>query len=47
MHTLAVADPDGDFKPNVVNTVVWLVTGCSTLVNFAVNYAGRTMAPNV
>ena len=46
VHTVTVADPDGpdgDFQPNVVNTVVWLASGSSTLTNFAVNYAGSVM----
>lgn len=34
-------DPDGDFAPNVLNTVVFLVSSSTTLATFAANYKGR------
>jgi cation-transporting ATPase 13A1 len=33
--------PDTAFKPNVLNTVVYLVSTSCTVVNFAANYRGR------
>lgn len=34
-------DPDGDFAPNVLNTVVFLVSSSTTVATFAANYKGR------
>ena len=33
--------PDGDFEPNLVNTVCWLVNFITQLVTFGVNYMGE------
>ena len=33
-------DPEGKFKPNVLNTVVFLVSTTQTVATFAANYAG-------
>ncbi|KAK3233080.1 hypothetical protein CYMTET_56603 [Cymbomonas tetramitiformis] len=33
-------DPDGDFAPNMVNTISWLVNMQITICTFAVNYYG-------
>jgi cation-transporting ATPase 13A1 len=34
-------DPDGKFKPNLLNSVVFLVSQLTTVSTFAVNYRGR------
>lgn len=34
-------DPDADFKPNVLNTVVFLVSTSMTVATFMANYQGR------
>ena len=33
--------PDGDFAPNLVNTICWLVSFITQLVTFGVNYQGE------
>ena len=33
--------PDGDFAPNLVNTICWLVSFITQLVTFGVNYVGE------
>lgn len=33
--------PDGDFEPNLVNTVCWLVSYVMQLSTFAANYQGE------
>ncbi len=32
---------DGEFEPNVLNTIVWLVWNWMSVATFAVNYKGR------
>ena len=36
-----MSDPDGKFHPNLVNTVVFLVSQMMTVATFAINYRGR------
>lgn len=38
-------DPDGKFSPNVVNTVVYLVSTVTTASTFLVNYRVRPSCP--
>lgn len=33
--------PDADFKPNLVNTAVYLISMCMQLATFVVNYEGH------
>jgi cation-transporting ATPase 13A1 len=40
-------DPDSDFSPNVLNTVVFLVTSSTTLATFAANYKGHPFMQNL
>ena len=36
-----VQPPDGDFAPNLVNTICWLVSFITQLATFGVNYVGE------
>jgi len=38
---LSSRDPDANFSPNVLNSVVFLITTVSQITTFAVNYKGR------